>query len=43
MRARYKTSDLIGDSLMPFQVPADERVAVRREVTRLAQLQATGQ
>ena len=43
MRARYKTSDLIGDSLVPFQVPADERVVVRREVTRLAQLHAAGQ
>ena len=43
MRARYTTSDLIGDSLMPFQVPADERVAVRREVTRLAQLQTAAQ
>ena len=43
MRARYKASELIGDSLMPFQIPADERVAVKREVTRLAQLQAPGQ
>jgi hypothetical protein len=43
MRARYRTSDLIGDSLVPFQVPADERVAVRREVTRLAHLQTAGQ
>ena len=43
MRARYKTNDLIGDSLVPFQVPADERVVVRREITRLAQLQTPGQ
>ena len=43
MRARYKTSDLIGNSLVPFQVRADERVSVRREVMRLAQLQAAGQ
>ena len=40
MRPRYRTSDLISDSLEPFQVPAAARVAVRRGVTRLAQSQA---
>jgi hypothetical protein len=40
MRGRYKTSDLIAESLAPFQVPMDDRGSVRREVARLAQRQA---
>lgn len=39
MRHTYSTADLMAPTLKPFQIPAGERVAVRREVARLAETQ----
>jgi hypothetical protein len=41
MRPRYSADDLVGPWLHPFQVPAADWPIVRREVTRIGQLQAT--
>ena len=40
MRANYTFSELVGEWLEPFRVPAAERPIVRREVAVLARLQA---
>jgi hypothetical protein len=39
MRARYRTTDLIGNSIEPFEIPRAERISFRREVARVAESQ----
>jgi len=41
MSSRYLAKDLLGDSLLPFEVPIAGQIAIRREVGALAERQAT--